>query len=393
MNENRVLVAVKQITAIEPLTVKSGEIARTELAHIGGWRATVQKDEFKVGDVVVFAEPDSIFPPDERWSFLERRKWAIKTQRYGNLLTANGECVISQGLILPLSVLPDGTSHEIGTDVTKVLGVVHAPEADNDDEFEDNAEFTTKDKVKLKWLPKGLFDKLMRYKWFRNFVLPHKEKGGFVPEVSKTDEERIQNCGSIVEADTLWTATEKVDGTSSTFRLKKIATPWYKRMLGKQNFDFAVCTRNNRVGNPSASSIQWVLAKKYNLMNVMKHIIGKYQWVAIQGEAVGPKIQKNRQGLTENKLLVFNLIYPDGRRKTVESAELLKKFGVEWVPIIAAHLDLHGKTEEDLLKMADGVSALNPDRLREGIVFRAENPNMNLSFKAVSPEYALKHGL
>jgi hypothetical protein len=128
-------------------------------------------------------------------------------------------------------------------------------------------------------------------------------------------------------------------------------------------------------------------------MNVMKHIIGKYQWVAIQGEAVGPKIQKNRQGLTENKLLVFNLIYPDGRRKTVESAELLKKFGVEWVPIIAAHLDLHGKTEEDLLKMADGVSALNPDRLREGIVFRAENPNMNLSFKAVSPEYALKHGL
>ena len=89
-------------------------------------------------------------------------------------------------------------------------------------------------------------------------------------------------------------------------------------------------------------------------------------------------------------MFVFNLYYPNGRVKSVEARELIKSVGLEWVPIIATGLDLHGKTEEDLLNMANGKSALNPDKLREGIVFRAENPDMDLSFKAVSPEYCLK---
>ena len=42
--------------------------------------------------------------------------------------------------------------------------------------------------------------------------------------------------------------------------------------------------------------------------------------------------------------------------------------------------------------MADGKSFLNYERLREGIVFRSENPDTDLSFKAVSPEYCLKKG-
>jgi hypothetical protein len=395
MNENRILVSVKKIDKIEPLTLKNGETARSVLAFIGGWKATVGATEFNVGDSVVFAEPDSVFPVEERWYFLERHKYRIKTQKYGNLIRPNGESVVSQGLILPMSVLPEKNGgYEIGEDVTKILGVTHAPESD-EDEYADNAEFG-KEKAKVvrfkSWMPAKMFNALMRYQWFRKMAIPPKEPKGFVREVSKTDEERIQNCGSIVNADTLWTATEKVDGTSSTYRLKRKPTSFINRLLGKDSYDFAVCTRNNRLNTPNDTSVQWVMAKKYKIYDGLKKLIGKNDWVAIQGECAGPKIQKNPQGLKVNRLFVFNLYYPNGRVKSVEARELIKSIGLEWVPIIATGLDLHGKTEEDLLNMANGKSALNPDKLREGIVFRAENPDMDLSFKAVSPEYCLKKG-
>lgn len=393
MNENRTLVSIKKIDKIEPLTIKSGEAARSVLAFIGGWKATVGAGEFNVGDLVVFAEPDSVFPVEERWAFLERYHYRIKTQKYGNLIRPSGENVISQGLILSPTVLPEGNYPE-GTDVTKLLGVTHAPEAD-EDEYAANAEFAPGhclEGVRFKnWMPAKLFNKLMGYKWFRKLAIPLKEYKGFVQEVSKTDEERIQNCGKIVEADTLWTATEKIDGCSATYRLKRKHTSFIKRLMGKVEYDFAVCTRNNRLNKPD-TSVQWAMAKKYKIQEALEKLIGTEPWVAIQGECAGPKIQKNRQGLAVNRLFCFNLHYPSGRVKTVAARELVKSVGLEWVPILETGLDLHGKTEEDLLNMANGKSALNPDKPREGIVFRAENPDLDLSFKAVSPNYLLKIG-
>jgi len=396
MNENRALVSVKRIDAIEPLRVKSGEPARSELVRIGGWRATASVGEFQVGQLVVFAEPDSVFPVEERWSFLERKHYRIETQKYNNILTQAGEPTISQGLVLPMDVLPKGT-YEEGQDVTKLLGVTHAPEPDDVDEFEANAEFSTSNKrpAKFKWLPKGIFNRLMRHEWFRKLALPKKEPKGFVQEVSKTDEERIQNCGKIVNADTTWTLTEKVDGQSGTYRLRKVKGGFLKRLFGKPQYDFAVCSRNNRLNKPDNSS-HWAMAKKYNIEEVLKKLLNTpmfkgFDWIAIQGEVAGPKIQKNRQGLTENHLYVFNLITPKGRVKSMEARVYVGNLGLEWVPIISYGVDLHGKTEQDLLEMANGMSLLNPERMREGIVFRAENPDLDLSFKAVSPEYELKN--
>lgn len=393
MNENRILVSVKKIDKIEPLTLKStGETARSVLAFIGGWKATVGANEFNVGDLVVFAEPDSIFPVEERWSFLERHKYRIKTQKYGNLIRPNGEPVVSQGLILSMNVLPDGNTYKEGDDVTKILGVTHAPESD-EDEFAGNAEFG-KDKAKVvrfkKWMPAKMFNTLMRYDWFRKMAIPPKEFKGFVREVSKTDEERIQNCGNIVNADTLWTLTEKVDGMSSTYRLKKKKSNFIAKIFGKQKYDFAVCSRNNRLNKPDNSG-QWAMAKKFDIENVLKKIIGDNEWVAIQAETVGAKVNGNRLKLNYNDLYVFNLIYPQGRVKSIDGKKIMEKYGVKWVPIIETGVDLHGKTEEELLNMANGKSAVTPSVLREGIVFRAENSDMDLSFKAVSPEYLLKY--
>lgn len=392
MNENRVLVKITKIDTIEPVFVKSGEPARTELAHIGGWRATISKGEFKVGDLVVFAEPDSIFPEDDRWRFLERYHWKIKTQKYNNILTKNGEKLISQGLILSLDVLPKDTCKELGTDVTKILGVTQAPD-DDPDPYEANAEFSTKNKqIRLLWIPNKINKWFMRYKWYRKLVFPKPVEKGFPKEISKTDEERIQNCVEILNADTTWTATEKIDGMSSTYLLKRKKASFINRILGKQEYDFIICSRNNKLGLNSTFP-QVIMAKKYNIRQALENLIGENDWVCIQGETAGPKIQQNRLGLTENRLFVFNLIYPGCRIKSLPARNIIEREGLEFVPIVEHNISFNNYTTiENILKYADGYSLLNPNKRREGIVFRSENFGTDLSFKAVSPEYLLKIG-
>ena len=76
-----------------------------------------------------------------------------------------------------------------------------------------------------------------------------------------------------------------------------------------------------------------------------------------------------------------------------QAKEMVEEVGLEFVPIVMAGV-IFGEdaTEEMVLKYADGYSLLNPKKRREGIVFRSEKEGLDLSFKAVSPEYLLKIG-
>lgn len=74
---------------------------RIVLATVLGWTVIVQKD-FKVGDEIVFAEIDSVFPEKPEFEFLRSKKFRIKTMKMGG--------VISQGIVFPLSILPKGNT-------------------------------------------------------------------------------------------------------------------------------------------------------------------------------------------------------------------------------------------------------------------------------------------
>lgn len=74
---------------------------RIVLATVLGWTVIVQKD-FKVGDKIVFAEIDSVFPEKPEFEFLRSKKFRIKTMKMGG--------VISQGIVFPLSILPKGNT-------------------------------------------------------------------------------------------------------------------------------------------------------------------------------------------------------------------------------------------------------------------------------------------
>lgn len=357
----RTLASIKTVSNISPIEGKD----RIVLAMIDGWSVIVKKGEFNVGDSCVYVEIDSVMPERPEFEFLRSKAFRIKTMKMAG--------VVSQGICFPMSILPPG-DYTVGQDVTELLGIK---------QYE-----ATMDVEPTPYLPENKVRKypefLMRMKWFRKLVLPKKQYRGFPTFVSKTDETRIQNIPFILkDKETKWVATEKIDGQSGTFALVR-----HKSMIPfvKDKFEFIVCSRNMRLTKPDNSS-HWSVAKKYQIENVLKGMIGDQPWIAIQGECIGPKIQKNKYHVTNYDLFVFNVIDPVGRLSSLAACKICEHFGLKFVPIIEGDVTLPD-TVEEVLNYAHGTSQLY-DTLREGIVFRSSDGSR--SFKAVDPLFLLKY--
>ena len=282
--------------------------------------------------------------------------------------------MISQGIVFPLSILPEG-EYNIGDDVTDILGIT---------QYEPTMDKEETDTESTKTLAKKYPEFLMRMAWFRKLVLPRKQAKGFPSFISKTDETRIQNAPFYLNMDCKWIATEKVDGQSGSFTLQRVKG---KHFWNKDTYDFAVCSRNLRKWKKDTSSF-WSVAEKYNIEEVLHKLIGNNEWVAIQGECVASNVQGNKYHVTEPDLYVFNLIYPSGRVGSVEAKNIVNDLGLKFVPILSEDAHIKGMTVSEVLEYATGKSQLY-DTLREGIVFRSEDGKQ--SFKAVSPEFLLKN--
>ena len=358
----RKLATIRKVGAVDNIPGKD----RIALAHIDGWTVIVQKSDIHAGDLVVFCEIDSILPEAEWSSFLKDRH--IKTMKMAGCL--------SQGIAFPLSILPAGTKAVEGMDVTEILGVTkwERPDATDVREYSGGKEY----KKFPKWL--------MRFKWFRNWVFRHKgkkEAKAFPSFVSKTDETRIQNAPFYLDADREWCITEKVDGQSGTFAVKRT-----NKLFGRK-FDTYVCSRNCRLFRDDGSSY-WKVWKKYNLEQLLIGLCNELDqdWVCIQGEIIGPGIQGNKYKKTEPELYVFNFITSyAGRYASGDGKNLLEPLGLNWVPIIG--VGLLPKTVEEMLTLANGPSRL-ADINREGLVCRSLDGS--LSFKAVDPEFLIHYG-
>ena len=357
----RALAHIEEINSIIPIEGKD----RIVLATVLGWTVIVQKD-FKVGDKVVFAEIDSVFPEKPEFEFLRSKKFRIKTMKMAG--------VISQGIVFPLSILPEG-EYNIGDDVTEILGITqYEPTMDKEEVDIENTNTPAKKYPEF----------LMRIAWFRKLVLPKKQAKGFPSFISKTDETRIQNAPFYLNMDCKWIATEKVDGQSGSFTLQRVKG---KHFWNKDTYDFAVCSRNIRKWKKDTSSF-WSVAEKYNIEEVLHKLIGDNEWVAIQGECIASNVQGNKYHVTEPDLYIFNLIYPSGRVGSVEAKKIVNDLGLKFVPILSEDAPIKGMTVPEVLEYATGKSQLY-DTLREGIVFRSEDGKQ--SFKAVSPEFLLKN--
>ena len=195
-----------------------------------------------------------------------------------------------------------------------------------------------------------------------------------------------QNMPWILENKSKFIATEKLDGTSSTYTL-------VKKPFGK--YDFIVCSRNVVQDTPSKKcfyddNVYWEMAKKYSIESVLRYLIEDNDWITLQGETIGESIQKNKYNITGRDFYAFNLITSGaGRIDSVTARDTLKEYGIKFVPILSEEYILPD-TVDELMSQVKGESKLYPT-LREGIVFR--NYEQGISFKCVSNDFLIKWGL
>lgn len=356
---------------------------RIELVGVLGWQCIAKKDEFQVGDLCVYIEIDSIVDktnPD--FSFLEKRNYKIKTMKMKG--------VLSQGIVFPLSILPK-KEWSIGLDVTSLLKITEI-EDELPKQKPENALNSLKQRHKKLYKNK-VFQWFMKFKWFRRIALkllaPHKKPKNFPDWIVKTDETRLQNMPFVLEQykNVPMIVTEKLDGTSTSFGLKREK---------KRKYDFAVCSRNVRQEDINQKcfyddNVYHIIAQKYDMKSVLMKILTEYNatTVVLQGETIGEAIQKNKYGLQGIDFYAFNLVIDGKRIDSSEATDIVHKFGIKWVPILSASFTLL-PTVDEMITYADGTSVI-ADTLREGLVIR-DHEN-TISFKCISNKFLLKHNI
>lgn len=377
----RKLAYIAEIAEILPIP----NADRIEVVRVGGWQVVVSKlDEHKVGDKVVYIEIDSKVPSDrECFAFLQDKKYKVKS------IKLRGQ--VSQGLVMPLSILPDG-EYNVGDDVTEILGIEKI-ENDFKQPLESNEMRLRGAHPKIyrkKW-----FKKLMKYSWFRKFafkfLIPKKKKNGWPAWIVKSDSERIQNMIWVLNDKSKFYVSEKVDGSSTTFSLYK----------DKGRLKFIVCSRNvvqdtinkkNWYSDFGLDNIYWEMAFKYDVEKKMRQMfeeVGAKSHITIQGETYGEGIQKNKYNLKGRDLAIFNF-YVDGKYMNPrDMRDLMAKYDLPLVPFVSYDYILPD-TFEELMEFSTGKSQLY-DTLREGYVFKSYDGQIN--FKCVSNEFLLKWNL
>lgn len=159
--------------------------------------------------------------------------------------------------------------------------------------------------------------------------------------------------------------------------------------------DVHICSRNLSLKiEENKDNIYIKTAEKYDLINKLKKH-GKN--IAIQGELCGPNIQKNRMGLKEHKIFVFD-VWDIDKQQYYSYYNLVlfcSNLHLDMVPVVDV-FTIKNETIDDLLKMSEGLY-VGTSSQREGIVIRSlcndySNTLKNrISFKVLNNNYLLKY--
>ena len=344
----RKLSTIRKIKEINPI---EGADA-IELAVVDGWQVVVAKNVgHRVGDLVVYCEIDSFLPIEPEFEFLRKSSYKKMGDQEGfRLKTIKLRGQISQGLILPYSVIPIAqfaTAADLpeGMDVSEMLGIV-------------------------------------KYEPPIPAQLAGRVKGTFPSFLRKTDEERIQN---LEKEYTEWTlsskhqfyATEKLDGSSFTCYIK--------------NGEFGVCSRNMDLLETEDNTF-WAVARKLDLENKLRSF-GKN--ICFQGEMVGSGIQGNHYNMKDQTVFFYNIFLIDEREYVGydEFRNMLFDLDLACVPVLSYPFNFPADSEaafptvSALLRSAEGKSVLNDKVEREGLVIRSMD--RTISFKVISNKFLL----
>jgi RNA ligase (TIGR02306 family) len=337
------LATIQIIKSLEPI-VGADKIELCKFNDVC-WQSVVKKEEFKVGQKVIYVSIDTILPDGAAWAqFLKDKKLVDEPIR---LRTCRLRGALSQGLVLPLTVLPQlngepylGFCDE--TDISEILGII---------KYE-------------KPLPPDM-----------------SARGNFPAFLRKTDEERLQGFPLLLDEirDKEIYISLKMDGSSATYY--------------SQNGEVGVCSRKLDLTDTPGNKF-WKIGHDLGILDALK-AKGNY---SVQGEFCGPSVQSNRLGLTTPALYIFNLWSID-EQKYLGLDELIAfcdDFKLQHVPILYRGI-FDYKSVEELIEFANAQRYPNGN-LAEGIVIRPTIESYSnvmkgrLSFKVISNVFAEKYG-
>lgn len=398
-NGVRELVYVARIEELRPIP----NYDRVEHARIGaGWWVVVRKETFKVGDLCIYFEVDSKVPETEPFMFLESRKFKVKSIKLCK--------VLSQGLIMSAEDFGWRLSNDTifvgneeknfveGDFLTEELGVTYATAEDNDRKAPSIDKYKKMAQRRPNLFKQPWARWMMKREWGRKIMFfffgkKKDKKNGWPAWVTKTDEERCQNLGWLFDGrDTgKWIATEKIDGTSTTFTMK-----------GKgRKREFYICSRNVVFDKPDKkcfyeTNVYTEMAEKYDIEKKLAESLDQtpdLDFITVQGETYGAGVQKRDYGLEGHDFMVFNVIFGYKNGEVVRLNPIVMK---QWcdgkdlpsVPIVAENFVLPATCDE-LLEYAASEPSKVDGGMREGVVFRDYNGVQ--SFKAVSNEFLLTY--
>jgi RNA ligase (TIGR02306 family) len=335
---DRKMATVRKIDAILPIDGAD----KIELAKVGGWQAVVNRGEFKSGDLAIYCEIDS-FVPHEIAPFLSmgREPMLVNGVRGRVVKTTKIRKVISQGLILPLS-LCGSTSAQEGADVSGGLGVFKYEEP----------------------VPPELAGDV---------------RGRLPGFIHRRKPQRVQNIeeevARAIEEGLYFEVTEKLEGSTMTAYLSDGV--------------FGVCSAKFDLEEKEKCPF-WRAARQSGLEEKLRELSvngGRYSNIALHGELIGPKIQGNIYGLVDHEFHVFNAydISKSVFLGPLECRRLARRIGISYAPL----LYVGELAEYPDLGAPDGYSNLNPNQLREGLVYKQLDGNM--VFKSVSQKYLMEN--
>jgi RNA ligase (TIGR02306 family) len=326
------LASIQAITEIRP--IEGAE--RIEAATVLGYQTVIKKDEFRSGDQCVWHEPDTVVAERPEYEFLRNQGFRLKVSRF------RGQ--VSQGLALPLSVLPPN-HYSIGDDVTELTGI---------------CKYEKPLSANMAGIAKGAFPTWMR----------------------RTDEPNLRSFPTALEefVGRECVITQKVDGTSGTYYFR--------------GGEFGVCSRNlELLDDPSV--LFWRVARECRLRDALEKLGGDF---ALQGEVHGEGIQGNHLGVKGVRFVAFNLF--DISNYVYASHNALAEFcAVNNLPVVREVWRGEFRfTLPELVALANAQDYA-PARPAEGIVIRPVEEARSvvlesgrLSVKVISERYALKHG-
>lgn len=341
---------------------------RLEIATVYGFQVVVQKNKYRVGDVIIYIPIDSILPyeleakifgPDSKIKLNKNRVRQIKIRQF-----------VSQGMIVPINdptigifvdpeLMPVESDLAESLNITKYEPVVkdHTPNAPKlrNRRLENPAFRKYNGVTNIKWAPTRFADE--------EVIIQLKVHGS-----------HVRFAKAPFSPNTLW---------KKILKFLHLA-PQYEFVYGSNNVEL---TNRKTYKGFYDGDIYGECLKKYAVEEKIKD--GEF----VHGEIYGPGIQSNyHYGKKEHALIIFDVrvLNPDGTQTWLNPEEVEKyaeERGFDFVPVL-----YRGLFDRDVLdNLTVGPDLIYPEHDREGVVvksrFKYDIEQNKQALKSINPDY------